>query len=241
MNRMIASLGLMAVLSTGVAGSALAASGADDAPPATRPAIFISPFGEPFISEAGQPYPVAAWFAGADSDHDGHLTAEEFSADGHRWFGKLDQNGDQIIDPNEIAAYERLIDASFLRVGTLSGPAGRGGGWGGGRRGGGGRPMGLGEGSGQEEEPSQIQPREPRVTAAAESSERMARAGLLSVPQPVRSADRNMDQKITLQEWTATSDRWFSLLDTNHQGFLTLDTLPKTALQGGGGRGRGRR
>ena len=70
----------------------------------------------------------------------------------------------------------------------------------------------------------------------------MARAGLLSVPQPVRSADRNMDQKITLQEWTATGERWFSLLDTRHQGYLTLEGLPQTAIQNDGGRrGRERR
>ena len=51
-----------------------------------------------------------------------------------------------------------------------------------------------------------------------------------------------MDQKITLQEWTATGERWFSLLDTRHQGYLTLEGLPPTAIQNDGGRrGRGRR
>jgi len=239
---LIISLGLTAAPSIGAAATPTTDPPQDQAP-ATRPSIFISPYGEPFLSQAGEPYPVAAWFAGADADHDGRLTPEEFAADGRRWFGRLDQNGDQIIDPAEIAAYERLIDAAFLRVGAQSGPGGhggRGGPGGGGRRGGGPR-LGMGEGGGQEDEPSRIQPREPRVTAAAESSERMARAGLLSVPQPVRSADRNMDQKITLQEWTATGERWFSLLDTRHQGYLTLEGLPQTAIQNDGGRrGRGR-
>ena len=241
---LIISLGLTAVPSIGAA-AVIASDPPQDQAPATRASIFISPYGEPFVSAEGEPYPVAAWFAGADADHDGRLTPEEFAADGQRWFARLDQNGDRIIDPAEIAAYERMIDAAFLRVGAPSGPGGRGGWGGGGRRGGGGGGagrMGLGEGGGQEDEPSHIQPREPRVTAAAESSERMARAGLLSVPQPVRSADRNMDQKITLQEWTATGQRWFSLLDTKHQGYLTLDGLPQTALQSDGGRrGRGRR
>lgn len=242
---LIAGFGLTTATHSGAAARTAdqAADAAQDQAPATRPSIFISPYGEPFVSAPGEPYPVAAWFAGADTDHDGRLTPEEFAADGQRWFTRLDQNGDGIIDPAEIAAYERMIDAAFLRVGALSasGPGGRGG-WGGGRRGGGGGRMGLGEGGGQEDEPSHIQPHEPRVTAAAESSERMARAGLLAVPQPVRSADRNMDQKITVQEWTATGQRWFSLLDTKHQGYLTLDGLPQTALQSEGARrGRGRR
>lgn len=214
--------------------------GPERGPPSGQASIFISPFGEPFVSQPGDPYPVAAWFAGADADHDGRLTSAEFAADGRRWFAVLDTDHDGQLTPGEVTAYERMIDTAFLRAGGgMGGPGGgRGrGGPGGGGRGappaGGGR-MGLGEGSGsgQEDDVSQIQPRAPRVTADAESSERMARAGLLGVPQPVRSADRNMDQRITADEWAAISDRWFSLLDTDHDGVLTLETLPRTAMQG---------
>lgn len=236
MKRPIAGLGLMMLLCA-CATDPGSPEGAGGAPASAHAEIFISPFGEPFVSEPGDPYPVAAWFAGADADHDGRLTAAEFSADGRRWFAVLDSDHDGLLTPGEIAAYERRIDTAFLGVGRMGGPGRGGGRWGGagpmrqegpqddGR-------MGLGEGAGQEDEVSHIQPSVPRVSAASESSERMARAGLLAVPQPVRSADRNMDQRITAEEWAATSDRWFALLDTDHDGVLTLEALPRTAMQG---------
>ena len=236
MKRPIAGLGLMVLLSACATDPAGPEGPRGDPPPA-RAEIFISPFGEPFVSQPGDPYPVAAWFAGADADPDGRLTAEEFSADGRRWFVRLDSDHDGLLGPAEIAAYERLIDAAFLRAGGGgAGGPGRGGGRGAGvGRGGpsGDGRMGLGEGGGQEDEGSYIQPRTPRISAASESSERMARAGLLAVPQPVRSADRNMDQRITPEEWAAASDRWFALLDADHDGALTLETLPRTAIQAG--------
>jgi hypothetical protein len=226
MKRSLVGLGLVALLGA----CATDPGGPQGGPPQDRSEIFISPFGEPFVSQPGEPYPVAAWFAGADGDHDGRLTAEEFSADGRRWFVRLDLDGDTVLTPGEIAAYERQIDIAFLHANA--GPM-RGSGPG--RRGGRGEPdgrMGIGEGAGQEDEVSNIQPHMPKASAASESAERMARAGLLAVPQPVRSADRNMDQRITTQEWAAAAERWFGLLDTDHDGALTLDTLPRTAVQG---------
>lgn len=228
--------------------------GADGGPPPQRSEIFVSPYGELFVSEPGEPYPVAAWFAGADADSDGRLTAEEFAADGRRWFATLDQDGDGVIGPGEIFAYERLVDATFEAVGggMAGGPGvgGQGSGRGSGRGGppGGGRmnldadqqdPMGGGMGGpmggGQE---GGAAPSRPRAQPYRGGTERLARAGLLSVPQPVRAADRNADQKITPEEWAAAGERWFVLLDQDHDGILRLESLPKTAMQAGpGGRG----
>jgi hypothetical protein len=51
---------------------------------------------------------------------------------------------------------------------------------------------------------------------------------LFGEPEPVRSADRQFNYRITLQEYLDQSDRHFRLLDKKNQGFLTLADLPKT-------------
>jgi hypothetical protein len=54
---------------------------------------------------------------------------------------------------------------------------------------------------------------------------------LFREPEPVRSADRNFDYRITLQEFEAHSDRHFKALDRDNEGFLTLAKLPKTEAE----------
>ncbi len=51
---------------------------------------------------------------------------------------------------------------------------------------------------------------------------------LFREPEPVRSADRNFDYRITLKEFQDHSDRHFKALDVDNKGFLTLADLPKT-------------
>ncbi|RZJ87584.1 MAG: hypothetical protein EON88_22675, partial [Brevundimonas sp.] len=160
--------------------------------PAIGPQIFISPFGEPFKSQPGEPYPVAAWFSGADTNGDGAVMLDEFTADGLRYFAVLDQSRDGEISPGEVAAYETTVDRAFLSIETLmTGP-------GGGPRRGGGRPSAALNMA----EPAQGAPQQggnsgldnglgndrPRAQRSAASSSRIAQAGLLGVPQPVKSA-----------------------------------------------------
>lgn len=248
---------VLALLTACAAGPGGGGKGPDGGPLPQPRQVFVSPFGELFVSEAGEPYPVAAWFADADADSDGRLTADEFAADGQRWFARLDQDADGIVGPAEIFAYERMVDATFASVGGMGGMGGMPGRPGGGRGPGAGRggpsaggqmnldddqsgsPMGGGQdgppmGGGQEA-PSAAA---PRAQPYRSGTERLARAGLMSVPQPVRAADRNADQKITQEEWAAASERWFALLDQDHDRVLTLESLPKTAVQGGRGGGR---
>jgi hypothetical protein len=245
----IAGLSLTAILFAGMSACASGPQdgppgGPDGGPPPARPQIFVSPYGELFVSQPGEAYPVSAWFAGADTDHDGRLTAEEFAADGLRWFAKLDLDGDGVVGPAEIAAYERSVDTVFAGLGGGMGPGGPGGpGRGGGRGAPSGAPSGERqmnlEGGAQDGPPMDGGGggQRPRQQPYRGGTERLARAGLLSVPQPVRSADRNVDQKITREEWIAAGERWFGLLDQDHDGVLTLETLPKTAMQTGPGEG----
>lgn len=223
------------------------ATAPDQPMPPPGPQAFVSPFGEPFITGPGEPYPVAAWFTGADSDRDDSLTPAEFIADGDRWFVRLDRDGDQILSFGEIAQYEQDMalalqggrrpergaghraggrDAgpgpglTLADNGDQQGPPGGGGRGGGGRSGDGASSRSQGSGGGA-----------PTV---------LAMAGLLNVPQPVKSADINFDQKVTMDEWHATANRWFRLLDRDQDWRLVRAELPETALQSGQG-GQGRR
>ncbi len=76
--------------------------------------LFISPAGKPFHAAPGQPYPVAAWFAEADLNHDGRLTREEFLADAAAFFAVLDLNKDGEIDGVELSQYEEKIAPELL-------------------------------------------------------------------------------------------------------------------------------
>ncbi len=194
-------------------------------PPPPRAALFISPFGEPFTADPGQPWPVADWFLGADEDLDGALTFEEFSADGLRWFARLDADRDGRLNQAELLAYEQSLRDL--------------GGGGPGRPGGGGGPRGLSAALPQGETlgvaPQQTRPgshmRRSGGRAGPARYGLVAEAGFFNLPQPVKSADINIDQRVTAEEWANATQRWFLSLDADRDGKLTLATLPKTPLQ----------
>jgi hypothetical protein len=197
--------------------------------------LFISPSGQPFRAAPGDPYPVAAWFAAADADHDGRLTRQEFRQDALRFFDQLDANHDGVIDGAEIAVYEHSVAPELLAMigrsgGGEAGEAGPQGG--GGRRGGG---MGGGTGrhgrrgqSGSGPGGGQDQP-QTRLEGAAPYS-------LIPVIEPVAAADTDFDGKVRRAEFIAAADRRFEALDTAGAGYLTLASLPRTPVQGLGRR-----
>ena len=55
--------------------------------------------------------------------------------------------------------------------------------------------------------------------------------GLFQEPEPLMSADRNFDFKVSRQEFADQADRHFKALDKAGKGYLTLDDLPKTAAE----------
>jgi hypothetical protein len=71
--------------------------------------LFISPMGEPFRGDTGRASLIAAWFNGADTNHDGKVNLAEFRADADRFFTTLDTNHDDEIDPDELDHYEGRI------------------------------------------------------------------------------------------------------------------------------------
>lgn len=205
-------------------------------PPPPRPALFISPFGEPFTAEPGQPWPVADWFLGADENLDGAVTFEEFSADGQRWFARLDADRDGRLNQTELLAYEQ----SLRGLGGMGrGGEGPGGGPPGPERGPGGMAFALPESDARTAvlgvAPQQGGPggqmRRDGGRGRPGSYGLIAEAGFFNLPQPVKSADVNVDQRVTAEEWANATQRWFLSLDTDQDGKLTLAALPKTPLQ----------
>ncbi|MFC3068211.1 hypothetical protein [Phenylobacterium soli] len=157
-----------------------------------RRSVFISPSGQPFRGADG----LRAWFAAADADHDGALTAAEFQADAMAFFQVLDANHDGTVDGFEVSAYEQTIAPEIAAM-EFERPDAGGPGFG--RRGRGGRrgpPVG------------------PR-----------GRYALINEPEPVAGADENVDGRVTAEEWKHATARRFALLDKARTGRLTLDGL----------------
>lgn len=156
--------------------------------------LFISPAGEPFRGEGGK----SKWFAGADTNHDGVLTLNEFRDDAMRFFKVLDVNGDGQIDGPENSLYETKVAPEITRLEFM----------GGGPSGGFQRPM--------------IKRSNPK----AEPRTGAARYSMLNEPQPVRGADADLNQRVSAEEWAKAAKRRFEILDTDKDDKLTLETLP---------------
>lgn len=242
------SLGLTAILAASLTACALAppegprgrGGPPGEAPPhegpMRGPQLFISPAGEPFRALPGAPYPVKAWFDGADANHDGAMSRDEFVADALRFFAIVDVDKNGVLDGFEVSNYETRIAPEIV---GLPAPGSM-------RRG----PMGQGPGEdgGGDDAPR----RRPQGTNVLQGA---ALFGLIAEPEPVMASDGNFDRRITKDEATKAAKTRFALLDTDKDGLLKLEELPKTLAQtglrpgakggmgrgGGGGRGGGHR
>jgi hypothetical protein len=187
-----------------------------------RGSVFLSPMGEPFRSPEPGADVAGAWFAGADSDHDGALTVAETQADADRFFTALDTNRDGELGPEEIARYENEV-APEVQLGLQmrgGGFGGRRGGWGGG---GGRGDWGRGHGG------SRHGGGERRFEGAGEYDDGLEGAGRfswLNIPEPVISADSDLNRGVSRAEFARAAGQRFLLLDANHDGRLTRAELP---------------
>ena len=162
-------------------------------------APFISPMGEPFRSEAAGDDTLANWFGQADRNRDGMLTPEEMRADAERFFVSLDTDRDGEIEPDEMRVYEWEL-ASEIQVNSQ---------W---RR-------------------ARGEPRDSAKPASARSGydphglQGAARYGLLNMPQPVASADVDLNRAVTLAEFQRASAERFAILDKRGTRQLRLTEL----------------
>jgi hypothetical protein len=190
--------------------------------------LFISPTGQPFVAPTTAPYPIVTWFNETDTNHDGKLDIGEFRADAERFFAILDRNHDGFIDSGEINIYEHFFvpeilspqgaDAGGLLVRVVMQ-------YGGGTAlpGGGGAAMGIDPNGAPAETPT---PRE-----RLNSQQGAVQFSLFNEPEPVLSADRNLDGRVSLKEFREQSDRHFTALDIKARGYITLDDLEQTDFE----------
>lgn len=190
-----------------------------DLPPAEPPRpglqqIFIAPSGEEFRAPSGAPYPVADWFARADTDHDGKLTESEFTADVLQYFARLDLDHDGTIDGRELQAYEDAM-ASELHTGAFGGYGA------------------TGSSSGDDVYMPDSDIRMTRRSGSGLDQARGAgRFDLLRIPEPIASMDVGLNGRISRQEAEDAAAYRFSMLDMKKRGYLLLAELPETFAQG---------
>jgi hypothetical protein len=193
------------------------------------PNMFISPCGEPFRAAFGAPYPVADWFHRADKDANGKLDHGEFLADAEAFFKKLDVNHDGVITHTEVRIYETSLVPEIIggrvRVGLNGVPrlilAQYG------------SASGALNGMNMSIDPSghdnDLRPK-PKVGLNV-SGEGAAPYGFFEEPEPIMTADFNVNGIITKENFLKVADMHFTALDQGERGFLSLDALPLTAVE----------
>jgi hypothetical protein len=199
--------------------------------------VFISPAGEAFRAPFGSPYPVAAWFAQADTNHDGKLDKTEFENDFARFFAALDVGHQGALSQADIDRYEKQIVPEVAARGDGGGSSSRGfgagehgrGGFGGGGRGGHGG--GGGRHGGHRGGPSEASGDGDHAESYDLSAIGAARYSLIATPEPVTSMDIDMNGEVSQDEFAAAADRRFDELDQNGRGYLTLKDLPETPAE----------
>ena len=166
--------------------------------------VFFSPSGQPFRSAANQPYPVMKWFEQADADKDGKISHDEFITDATTFFDTLDLNHDGYINSPENTNYETRIAPEIQRVDP------------------------------RVKQPKTFAPTTDTDIGGGRYQKQIVGAsqyGLIDEPQPIRAADANLDFRVKMDEWINASNQRFTILDTNEDGFITPDELPKTPAQ----------
>ena len=193
---------------------------------------FISPMGEPFRGHTGEPYPVEAWFKGADAGAKGYITKQDFEADAQRFFKALDTDGDGYLNDQEIDAYENTIapeiksamgpdpnavhyEPSAIDLGQMNGEA----------------PAVYKDSASRIDDNNAANAGKEERKAQLEARRGAGVFGFFNEPEPVRAADTNIDFRVSMKEWIEAADRRYAELDLRHDGKVTRDELPLTPFQ----------
>jgi hypothetical protein len=207
--------------------ASMAAAPAASAPITVRGhqwAPFISPMGEPYRAHTQNDDTLADWFYRADRNRDGILTGDEMQADAERFFQTLDTDHNGEIDPDELANYEYEI-APDIQVNSRTE-----------RKPGDPAPIVRADidDPDLDNPPSRADIKREQRKRLRDGADSLglggalqggARYSLLNIPEPVAAADTDFNRAITRQEFREAAAARFALLDSAHQGKLTLTQL----------------
>jgi Ca2+-binding EF-hand superfamily protein len=190
-------------------------------------APFISPMGEPYRAHTATDDTLADWFYRADKNRDGVITADEMVADAERFFATLDTNHDGQIDPDELSHYEYEIAPDIQVMSRTERVPGQP------------APV-IQKTEADDADPYGDRPRDRDRHRDGRKNRRdemdaslgigntlqgAARYSLLNIPEPVAAADTDFNRAVTLEEFRQAAIARFQLLDSTHQGRITLAQL----------------
>ena len=157
------------------------------------------PLGRPTCQEA-----MSRWFERVDANHDGAISRDEFLADAHTQFGRMDLDKNGYLVSEELERFRQPYRQQDSSEETPAGQKANAGQSQEGRHRGGGSRGGHGNGGVSSEQNNQ-----PRGDTS----------------DPVMSADTNLDFKVTPDEFTAHARKTFIELDGNHDGVLSREEV----------------
>ena len=180
-------------------------------PEPIAPVLFLSPMGEPFRPKGPGDEPAKRWFDQADRDHDGQLTIGETMLDADRFFAIIDKDGNGELLPDEVYAYEQEVAPEIRlyqrRIERDTDEKGE---------------------RGNEDRPKQ---RKRGRQGAPDGVIGAGRYAFLNIPNPVASADDDINRAVDAKEFRAAAAERFRDLDIAQNKALAFAQLPKTPAQ----------
>ena len=170
--------------------------------------VYVAPMGEPFRTN-GIADPMRRWFDQADADRDGRLTLAELTADARRFFATIDGDHDGELDPQEVSAYEIDVAPEIKLYQPDTGFFARAHG----------------------RKAKHVARRDARARADYVTPYGAGTYASLNIPEPVASADLDIDRGVSGQEFAQVAASRFALLDALHRSYLTYDALARSPAQ----------
>ena len=175
-----------------------------------KPSLFLSPMGEPFRPRGDIDDPARRWFDQADANHDDRLTIGEIMLDADRFFATIDKDHSGELLPGEVYAYEQDV-APEIRLYQRRAERDPGD-------------------KGKPDDEDRPRPKK-RKGGAPDGVIGAGRFAFLNIPNPVASADDDINRAVSQKEFRAAAAERFRDLDTTQSKALSFAQLPKTPAQ----------